>query len=159
MIHEENSQWLWLAYMQAQKSPDPSTQVGAIIIDVNKKIVLSAYNAPVSIGVESFVPKALQMEHAERKAIYSAAKVGLALNGCTMIAPWASCADCARAIVASGIRKVVRHADLMDHTPLRWRQSIMAGNYILEAGKVEIIEIVGKLDSPTIRFDGMVWAP
>lgn len=157
--HEDDERWLWVAYKQAQQSSDPSTQTGAVIIDANEKIISSAYNAPVATNMESFLPKALQMEHAERRVIYNAAKVGLALDGCTMISPWASCADCSRAIVASGIRKVVRHADLMDHTPLRWRQSIMAGNCILKAGGVNVVEVVGKLEAPTIRFDGMVWKP
>lgn len=159
MAHEENCRWLWVAYKQAQQSPDPSTQVGAIIIDANGEVVSSAYNAPVVLGLESILPKTIYMEHAERAAIYEAARRGLATTGLTMICTWASCVDCARAIVASGIRTVVRHGDLIKKTPCRWYESINAGNKIFEAGGIEIIEIFGKINAPTIRFDSLPWAP
>jgi len=42
-------------------------------------------------------------EHAERNAIYNAAANGTALRGATMVMPWYPCADCARAIIQSGI--------------------------------------------------------
>ena len=159
MVHEENCRWLWAAYKQAQQSPDPSTQVGAIIIDANGEVVSSAYNAPVVLGLESILPKTIYMEHAERAAIYEAARRGLATTGLTMICTWASCVECARAIVASGIRTVVRHGDLIKKTPCRWYESINAGNKIFEAGGIEIIEIFGKINAPTIRFDSLPWAP
>lgn len=154
-----NLRWLWSAYGEAKKSPDPSTQVGAIIIDANGEVVSSAYNAPVVLGLESILPKTIYMEHAERAAIYEAARRGLTTTGLTMVCTWASCVECARAIVASGIRTVVRHGDLIKKTPCRWYESINAGNKIFKAGGVEIIEIFGKINAPTIRFDSLLWAP
>ena len=46
-------------------------------------------------------------EHAERNAIYNAAANGYPTKGCTMILQWYPCADCARAIIRSGIAKLV----------------------------------------------------
>ena len=46
-------------------------------------------------------------EHAERNAIYNAARIGMGLKGCTMYVTHVPCADCARAIVQVGIREVV----------------------------------------------------
>jgi dCMP deaminase len=47
------------------------------------------------------------MEHAERDAIYKAAFVGMQTEGATLYVPWFACADCARAIIAAGITRVV----------------------------------------------------
>lgn len=46
-------------------------------------------------------------EHAERNAIYNAARVGVPLQGCTLYVNRFPCADCARGIIQCGISKVV----------------------------------------------------
>ena len=46
-------------------------------------------------------------EHAERNAIYNAARLGIALNGCTAHVNWFPCIDCARAIVQAGVIRLV----------------------------------------------------
>lgn len=67
----------------------------------------------IPAGIEK-TPERLQrplkysfIAHAERGAIYSAAKEGIRLNGATMYLNWFPCADCAEAIVAAGIRRLV----------------------------------------------------
>jgi dCMP deaminase len=35
-------------------------------------------------------------EHAERNAIFAAARAGIPIDGCTMYLPWFPCMDCAR---------------------------------------------------------------
>jgi len=47
------------------------------------------------------------MEHAERNAIYNAARHGTQMEGCTLYVELLPCMDCARAIVQAGIREVV----------------------------------------------------
>jgi dCMP deaminase len=47
------------------------------------------------------------LEHAERNAIFSALKNGHSLEGATMYGTLYPCADCARAIAASGISRIV----------------------------------------------------
>ncbi len=46
-------------------------------------------------------------EHAERNAIYNAARTGVSLQGCTLYVNRFPCADCARAVIQSGIARVV----------------------------------------------------
>lgn len=46
-------------------------------------------------------------EHAERNAIYNAARAGVALQGCTLYVNRFPCADCARGIIQTGIARVV----------------------------------------------------
>ena len=47
------------------------------------------------------------MEHAERNAIYNAARCGTPLEGCTLYVEIMPCMDCGRAIVQAGIREVI----------------------------------------------------
>lgn len=46
------------------------------------------------------------VEHAERNAIYNAARMGIPLKGCTAYITLAPCADCTRALIQSGITTV-----------------------------------------------------
>jgi dCMP deaminase len=65
-------------------------------------------------GIRDDVPERLErptkylwMEHAERNAIYNAARCGTPLEGCTLYVEIMPCMDCARAIVQAGIREVI----------------------------------------------------
>jgi dCMP deaminase len=51
--------------------------------------------------------KYIWLEHAERNAIYLAARRGVSTDGCTMIVELVPCVDCARAIIQSGVVQVV----------------------------------------------------
>ena len=46
-------------------------------------------------------------EHAERNAIYAAARAGIPLDGCRAYLPWFPCMDCARALVQAGIVELI----------------------------------------------------
>lgn len=161
LTDDEIKAGLALAYRHARLSPDPSTQVGAVIISNGESI--ASHNHP-SVGFDDdqmfeFGEKAIIVEHAERSAIYMAALLGISTDGATMFAPWASCVDCARAIACSGIRRLVRHADIMRETPSRWTNSIRLADDILVKGGVDIIEWFGVVGEKSIRFDGGEWLP
>ncbi|MCB1340558.1 MAG: dCMP deaminase [Pseudooceanicola sp.] len=47
------------------------------------------------------------IEHAERNAVYNAARAGVSLHGCTAYVNRFPCADCGRALIQSGITRVV----------------------------------------------------
>jgi dCMP deaminase len=55
------------------------------------------------------------IEHAERNAIYSAARTGIALAGATMYVELMPCIECARAIIQAGICEVIVSTDRMLH--------------------------------------------
>jgi len=95
-------------------SKDRSVGVCAIIVNKDHRIVSIGYNGFPSgcddnkIGRHIRPAKYLYTEHGERNAIYNAAKLGVSLNGCAMyIYPLFPCADCARAIIQSGIDRIV----------------------------------------------------
>lgn len=125
-------------------SEDKSTQNGAVIVDRNGLIAAADYNR-LPKGVHNRVTrlerpmKYLYMEHAERGAIYQAANSGFMTHGATMVCPWAACADCARAIIQSGIKRLVR-LESMTNSIDRWESSVEAGDLMLEEAGVEVIE-------------------
>lgn len=78
-------------------------------------------------------------EHAERNAVFNAARVGTPLEGCTAYSTLFPCEDCARALVQAGIRRLVSVApDFNDPTyGPRFRTSVL----ILEEGAIAIDDI------------------
>lgn len=101
--------FLRLALSIGNWSKDRSRQIGAIVVGEGRSILAVGYNG-FPRGVSEAADerhhrpeKYLWTEHAERNAIYDAAKRGVALDGSTMYLPWYPCADCARAIIQSGI--------------------------------------------------------
>lgn len=117
MISDRTAKWdqrfLRIAQETAQWSKDKSRKVGCVIVGPSKEIRATGYNG-FPRGVEDDVPsrherpaKYLWTEHAERNAIYNAARHGVALECCTIYLPWYPCVDCARAIIQCGIIEVV----------------------------------------------------
>ena len=109
-------------------SKDPHTKTCAIITSANNHRIISVGWNSFPSGCDDTVQsryerpeKYLWMEHAERDAIYCAASNGVNLNGATMYLRWFPCADCARAIIQSGIKKVV--CEKPDITDERWGDS------------------------------------
>ena len=95
-------------------SKDRSTQVGAVIVDPKNKVALSTgwngFPRGCSDAVEARHARPAKYrwtEHAERNAIYNAARIGVGLEGATLYSSLHPCMDCARAIVQSGIERVV----------------------------------------------------
>jgi len=95
-------------------SKDESTKVAAMIIGKQShEIRSSGYNG-MPRGCRDDVlsrsqrpEKYFWYEHAERNAIYNAARVGTQLSGSLLLVTMYPCMDCARAIVQSGIEEVV----------------------------------------------------
>lgn len=94
-------------------SKDKSIGTCAIIVSSDNRILSIGYNGFPSGCDDSVMEryerpdKYLWTEHAERNAIYNAVRNGININNSTMFLRWFPCADCARAIIQSGIKKVV----------------------------------------------------
>ncbi|MBC8555659.1 MAG: dCMP deaminase family protein [Candidatus Brocadiales bacterium] len=107
--------FMTIAYLAASRSTDQSTHVGAVIVTQDNAIVSTGYNGPVRGEVydtpQERPEKYLYIEHAERNAIYNAARHGTKLDQCKLYVNFLPCADCARAIVQSGITEVIAHTE------------------------------------------------
>ncbi len=154
------------ALYAATHSPDPSTQNGAVIIDSDATIqVFTADCNRFPAGVEN-TPERWErpakyrfVDHAERTAIHNASRHGVCTSGAALVAVWASCSDCAKAIVGAGVRYLVRfplHQDGIAH----WADDIAVGETILREGGVEVIEDdFTNLSIPPLLRNGEIWRP
>lgn len=92
------------------KSKDTKTQIGAVIVGKDNEIVSTGYNS-FPRGLDDTIEERQErpekyywFEHAERNAIYNAARIGVSTKGTTMyLSHWFPCADCARGIINAGI--------------------------------------------------------
>ncbi|MGR3762257.1 deoxycytidylate deaminase (plasmid) [Roseobacteraceae bacterium NS-SX3] len=110
-------------------SEDRDFQVGAVIAGPGQEIRATGYNG-LPRGVQASDQnrfnrtsgeKFFWFEHAERNAIYNAVRMGVALTGCTLYVNRFPCADCARAIIQSGLSRVCSppkpsHDGALDHS-------------------------------------------
>ena len=107
--------FMGIAVLSSLRSKDPSTKVGACIVDSEHKVVSIGYNGmPRGIeeenlpwekgeGLES---KYLYVCHAEFNAILNT-RNGATLQGCSLYVTLFPCNECAKAIIQTGIREVV----------------------------------------------------
>lgn len=113
ITREKALKYLGLAGAVSLFSKDISTKVGALVIAPDGSVRAMGYNgAPRGCVADEDAriqrpEKYFWMEHAERNAIYNAARCGTPLEGCAMIVTHPPCMDCARAIVQAGIVSVV----------------------------------------------------
>lgn len=164
---EQCRNWLKDCYITATDSPDPSTQIGSAIIIGNRlQSETLSFNGPTKewkMTDEQWNDKPVKyqlVEHAERRAIYKSTRNGLWTNGGVLISTWAACADCARAIVETGIKLLIRHYPPLDDATERWLESISIGDQILKANDVEIMNIIGNIPgAPAIRRGGETFFP
>ena len=127
-------------------SPDPSTQNAAALYNDDAEHVAGPFLNAFPDGVrstperwESRPDKYYFVEHAERAAIIGAARYGICTHGLTLVCPFFACADCARAILGAGIKRVVGLP--LVNVNERWVDSCNTGNIILKEGGVEVITL------------------
>ncbi|MEF9918428.1 MAG: dCMP deaminase family protein [Eubacterium sp.] len=119
MKREEYLSWdeyfMGIALLSAKRSKDPGTQVGACIVSPENKILTMGYNG-MPIGCDDdnmpwerdgkpLETKYLYVCHAEFNAILNSG--GRSLKDATLYATLFPCNECAKAIIQSGIRKVI----------------------------------------------------
>ena len=137
-----NKRFLGLATYIASWSKDPSTKVGAVIVDEKKRIVSLGYNG-FACGIcdderlNNRDLKYAMVLHAEENAILFA---GRNLSQCSLyVSGLPPCSHCAALIVQTGIKKVFAWKQ---EIPERWRENIAITQKIFdEAGvSLEFIE-------------------
>ena len=112
------------------KSKDQSTQIGAVIVGVDNEILSTGYNS-FPRGMDDSLQerqerpeKYFWFEHAERNAIYNAARIGVSLKNSTIyITSGLPCMDCARGIVNSGIKIIWCKTVCTTKNKEKWEES------------------------------------
>lgn len=109
-----------IAFLAAQRSKDPATQVGACIVNDEKKIVGIGYNGfPMNCDDDEFPwskdsddpskNKYMYVCHAEVNAILN--KNSIDVNGCYLYVALFPCNECAKIIIQSRIKEVIYGSD------------------------------------------------
>jgi len=111
--------FMGIALITAKRSKDPSSQVGAVIVDDDHKVVSIGYNGmPRHIDDndlswnknEGLDNKYLYVCHAEFNAILNS-RNGSSVQGCTIYVTLFPCNDCAKAMIQTGIKHVIYLSD------------------------------------------------
>jgi dCMP deaminase len=140
-MHELDKHFMRVAREAARASDDRNTQVGCVIVCSDGLTIRAANTFPRDVVKtrderHERPAKYKWIEHAERNAIYSAARRGCPLAGARIYVPWFPCMDCARAIVQSGISELVCHKPDFDHP--RWGNDFRDATVLLAEGGVPV---------------------
>ena len=133
-----------LAHLVASWSKDPSSKIGAVIVDSQNRIISTGFNG-FPVGVKDTDERLGDREtkykmvlHAEENAIMFAKQN---LNGCSIyVTKMPPCSHCAALIIQSGIKFVyVPDAEI----PERWRESVgLTKQMFKEAGvRIKFIKL------------------
>lgn len=141
--------FMGIAHLSALRSKDPSTQVGAVIVDDEHKVVAIGYNGfPRGISDDIYPwdregntldTKYPYVVHAELNAILNAPR---SVKNCTIYVSLFPCNECAKAIIQSGITEIVYESDKYadtDTTKASKRMCIDAGLKLTQTE--EVIEV------------------
>lgn len=133
--------FMGVAFLAAQRSKDPSTQVGCCIVSQDNKILSMGYNGlPCGCSDDEFpwekteeTPehwKYYYSTHSELNAILNYR--GGSLEGAKLYVTLFPCNECAKAIIQSGIRTLIYADDKYAET-----NGVIASKRMLDAAGVE----------------------
>ena len=134
-----------MANLVATKSKDTSTQIGAVIVGPDNEIRSTGYNSfPKGLNDDleerqERPEKYYWIEHAERNALYNAAKIGVSTKDCTMyLNCGVPCCDCARGIINAGIKNIyICEKDITKSS--HWLEHSKRSMVMFEESGVEIL--------------------
>lgn len=149
--------FMGIAMLSSMRSKDPSTQVGACIVNDRNRIMSMGYNGfPKGCDDDCF-PWDRQADcdyntkypyvcHAELNAILNN-RSGASLEGCRIYVALFPCNECAKAIIQCGIREIIYISDKYDGTP-----GNMASKRMLDAAGVKYRKFKASHEQLAINF-------
>jgi dCMP deaminase len=148
--------FMGVALLSGLRSKDPSTQVGACIVNSQNKIVGAGYNGlPIGCSDEDFPwekqgdfldTKYPYVCHAELNAILN--NIGMDLSGCRIYTALFPCNECSKAIIQSGIKEIVFLSDKYDGTDVS-----IASKKMLDTAGVAYRKVMVKRENIKISFN------
>ena len=147
--------FMGIAVLSSMRSKDPNTQVGACIVSPEKKIIGVGYNGfPIGCSDDE-LPWAREGEWIETKYPYVChAELNAILNspvsslkGATLYVALFPCNECAKAIIQTGIRKVVYLSDKYKDT-----DATKASRKMMESAGIELEQLVPQKSEIVLKF-------
>lgn len=149
--HREPAQWadvfFAMAKAMAERSKDPSTQCGAVLVTKNNRIISTGFNGPPESMMDECVPwnirpqKYAYIIHAEENAIWHAVEMGgkQALIESKLYCTHFPCTEC----VLRMIRSKIRHVFVpRNHVP-----------YPMSKYQVEVSELLARQRFPKLEIN------
>jgi len=138
--------FMTMTQLVASKSKDRSTKVGSVLTNKHHSVLGIGYNGfprGVNDDIEERHERPLKYlitEHSERNCIYNAAFNGIRTEGTILYISGhgTPCADCARAIIQSGISEVVTFKGKFEGTGSLWEESCKVGAEMLKESNVKM---------------------
>jgi len=135
--------FMGLAHHVATASKDPSTRVGAVIVDEDRIVKGMGYNGfarGVVDDLSRYADRALKYKlvvHAEANAILNA---NGSLRGCYLYCTHHPCTSCASLIIQAGIHTVIYEPSTPEFAK-RWADDIKLVNEIFREAGVLLLEL------------------
>ncbi|KAL6256956.1 deoxycytidylate deaminase [Pogonomyrmex barbatus] len=150
-----------IAFLSAKRSKDPCTQVGACIVNNDKRIVGIGYNGmPMGCSDDEFPwnkgsctsldAKYLYVCHAEVNAVLN--KNSSDVKDCTIYVALFPCNECAKVIIQSGIKTVIYMSDKHSHKVVT-----IASKRMFDAAGVTYRQYIPKNQKIEIDFSDINW--
>ncbi|HBA93779.1 MAG TPA: cytidine deaminase [Ruminococcaceae bacterium] len=148
--------FMGISLLSSMRSKDPSTQVGACIVNEDNRIMSVGYNGfPRGCSDDEYPwersadsandTKYPFVCHAELNAILNAG--GHNLTGSKIYVALFPCNECAKAIIQSGIKEVVYISDKYSDT-----ESTVASKRMLTSAGVKLTKFVSNTKEITVSF-------
>lgn len=163
MNYETQMRW---ALLHALQSPDPSTQIGGVLVDRQGRKLHGDCNR-MPLGVSDFHPdgttrltrplKYSMIAHCEHNTILGAGRQGYCTKGTTLVCTFCACDRCAVDVIEAGVERMVRIKWPEDHAT--WSESIWIGDIMLLEAGVEVIDLEPNNWGITIRMNGTEVTP
>lgn len=144
--------FMGIAHLSALRSKDPNTQVGAVIVDPENKVVSIGYNGfpkgcsddeyPWVNEGSSLETKYVYVVHAELNAILNSPR---SVKGCTLYVSLFPCHECAKAIIQAGIQEIVYESDKYAES-----ESVLASKRMFKSAGIKIRQL-----TKTVKIDVM----
>ncbi|XP_069024144.1 deoxycytidylate deaminase isoform X2 [Embiotoca jacksoni] len=148
-----------VAFLSAQRSKDPSSQVGACIVNQENKIVGIGYNGMPNGCDDDLLPWSRSADdwldrkypyvcHAELNAIMN--KNSADVKGCTMYVALFPCNECAKLIIQAGLKEVVYLSDKYHDT-----DEFTASRRLLDMARIQYRQFKPKRTEIVIDFNSI----
>ena len=144
--------FIQIAYVISQRSKDPSTQAGAIIVDQHNIVVGLGYNGfprncsddklPWTREGDFLNSKYAYVVHAEENAVYNTNKQ---TTDCKIYTTLFPCNECAKTLIQSGIKEIIFATDKY-HDDDAW----IASRKLLDLACIKYRQYIPKLK---IKFE------
>jgi dCMP deaminase len=141
--------YLATAYVLAQRSMDPSTKCGCVIVSKDNRVLSTGYNGPIKGSKDHLVPltrpfKYYFMIHSEINALLAYGGSHQDISGATCYVTSRPCHVCLRSLLQKGIGRIVygavAQARMLDEQDMK-AQEMMLRDHPIEFKEVDVATV------------------